>query len=89
VPGCFFAVCWVMSKKVANNQIYSVIKTLLMESKQKVYKSINSTMVNTYWNIGRIIVEEEQKGQNKAKYGEYLLRVSVRKADQGFWEGVF
>ena len=78
-----------MSKKVANNQIYSVIKTLLMESKQKVYRSINSTMVNTYWNIGRIIVEEEQKGQNKAKYGEYLLRVSVRKADQGFWEGVF
>lgn len=31
-------------------------------------------MVDAYWNIGRQIVEEEQKGEQRAEYGAYLLR---------------
>lgn len=50
-----------MFKPVVNDQIYSVIKTLLIAAKEKVYRHINFTMVTTYWNIGRIIVEEEQE----------------------------
>ena len=43
------------------------------------YRAVNFTMVQAYWNIGRIIVEEEQKGKTKAGYGEYLLQeLSVR-----------
>ena len=30
-------------------------------------------MVETYWQVGRLVVEEEQKGQERAKYGEYLI----------------
>jgi len=63
-----------MFTPVANDQIYSVIKTLLIEAKEKVYRHINFTMVTTYWNIGRIIVEEEQRGKDKAEYGEYLIK---------------
>ena len=30
-------------------------------------------MVEAYWNIGRIIVEEEQKGEKRAEYGKALV----------------
>ena len=49
------------------------IKKLLIESRQELQKSVNSTMVKTYWNIGRIIVEDEQNGEKKAKYGTKQL----------------
>ena len=76
-----------MSKPVVNDQIYSVIKTLLIEAREKVYRHINFTMVTTYWNIGRIIVEEEQRGKNKAEYGEYLIKYLSEKLTNDFGKG--
>jgi predicted nuclease of restriction endonuclease-like (RecB) superfamily len=76
-----------MLKENLNNNIYSSVKTLLVEARKKVYSSINSTMVNTYWNIGRIIVEEEQNGKNKAEYGEYLIKYLSRKLTEDFGKG--
>lgn len=37
-------------------------------------RTINQTMVQTYYEIGRMIVEEEQNGKNRAEYGKRLLR---------------
>jgi len=50
------------------------IKNLLIEGRQKAYQSINTILLQTYWNIGKYIVEYEQKGNVKAKYGEQLLK---------------
>ncbi len=50
------------------------IKELLYEGRKKAFQSINTILVQTYWNIGKIIVEYEQKGNIKAKYGEELLK---------------
>lgn len=49
------------------------IKELVNSAKQRVVTSINIAMVYTYYEIGRRIVEQEQKGSNKASYGEELL----------------
>jgi len=49
------------------------IKTLLSESRQKAISSINTILVQTYWHIGKYIVEYEQKGDKKAEYGKELL----------------
>ena len=49
------------------------IKELVNFAKQRVVTSINIAMVYTYYEIGRRIVEQEQKGSNKANYGEELL----------------
>lgn len=76
-----------MSNAIVNNQIYSVIKTILTEAREKVYRSVNSTMVTTYWNIGRVIVEEEQRGKDKARYGKYLLKYLSEKLTQDFGKG--
>ena len=55
-------------------QVYGRIKEVLEQARTQAYRAVNFAMVQAYWNIGRIIVEEEQKGRPKAGYGEYLLK---------------
>ena len=46
----------------AIEQTYKSIKTILEKARSKSFKAVNSLMVQAYLSIGRIIVEEEQKG---------------------------
>ena len=77
-------------KKILNidKHVIEDIKKLLIESRQELQKSVNSTMVKTYWNIGRIIVEDEQNGEKKAKYGtkqlEQISNILTREFGKGF-----
>lgn len=63
------------SKKLAGGeqQFFSEIRDLLEEGRQTAYRSVNAAMVNTYWQIGRRIVEKEQLGKTRADYGDYLI----------------
>jgi len=53
--------------------IIEEIKTLITEARANVAREVNSAMIAAYWNIGRIIVEREQEGELKARYGQRLL----------------
>ncbi len=72
------------------NEICKSIKTIIEQARNKAYRAINLAMVNAYWHIGRIIVEEEQKGKSRAGYGEALLsRLSkelIKEYGRGFDE---
>ena len=59
---------------IINNKIIDEIRTLLIDSKTQLQQSVNNIMVQTYWNIGRVIVEDEQKGNNRAQYGKQQLK---------------
>jgi hypothetical protein len=59
--------------KESEDLFYRDIKCLLVNVREDAYKKINSLMVETYWEIGRKIVEQEQKGKGRAGYGEYLI----------------
>jgi len=59
---------------LAESPLFSRIAILLTSARQSVRQSVNSTMVQTYWGIGQIIVEDEQQGQSRAAYGEGLLK---------------
>ena len=50
------------------------IKALLHNARSQVMRTVNTTMVHTYFEIGRLIVEHEQQGQEKALYGQETLR---------------
>jgi len=52
---------------------FNDISLILLEGRKKVHAAINFTMVETYWNVGRKIVEQEQHGKERANYGEQLL----------------
>lgn len=49
------------------------IEHIINEAKYSIAKSVNTNMVQAYWSIGKYIVEFEQGGSFKAKYGEALL----------------
>jgi hypothetical protein len=49
------------------------IVTLLEESRRAAGRAINSILTSAYWEIGRRIVEEEQRGRRKANYGDQLV----------------
>ena len=54
--------------------VYRDIKSILEEARSTAYRAVNFSMVVAYWRIGRVIVEEEQKGGKRAAYGKNLLR---------------
>ncbi|RLG13353.1 MAG: hypothetical protein DRN71_04955 [Candidatus Nanohalarchaeota archaeon] len=53
--------------------LISSISVLLEDARQRVYTEVNQILVKTYWQIGRSIVEFEQRGEERAEYGSRLL----------------
>jgi len=70
-----------------NTDFYSKVATLLKEARKSVVKTVNQTMVYTYFEIGRIIVEEEQKGRVRAEYGKQILKGLSEKLSNEFGKG--
>lgn len=50
------------------------IRELLLNSRQRVAVQVNTEFLSTYWNVGRIIVEYEQKSKERADYGKQTLK---------------
>lgn len=63
-----------MEKSIQNKELLQQVVDLLQQARQQVLRTVNSTMVYTYFEIGRIIVEEEQNGKERAEYGKQLLK---------------
>jgi predicted nuclease of restriction endonuclease-like (RecB) superfamily len=76
-----------MTKLSAGNRFYQDIKKILSEARNKAYTAVNFAMVEGYWNVGRRIVEEEQKGKYRAQYGTKLLENLSRKLTNDFGKG--
>ena len=53
--------------------LFDDISLLLTEARKSIVRNINQTMVYTYYEIGRMIVEDEQQGQHRAQYGKQVL----------------
>ena len=76
-----------MANNLSDIKFFSQIVDLLQSARKKVVQSINQTMVLTYFEIGRMMVEEEQNGKNRAEYGKYLLRELSKTLTQEFGRG--
>ena len=50
------------------------IKEVILESRKQVYRMANTALLQTYWQIVKLIVEDEQQGKAKAIYGEATLK---------------
>ena len=77
-----------MSKlSVKEDGFYSRILDLLKTARKTVVQSVNKTIVDTYFEIGRLIVEEEQNGKSKAEYGQNLIPELSQKLTTEFGKG--
>lgn len=76
-----------MNQLSKNHDIFKEIKSLIINSRDQVVKTVNSTMILTYYEIGRIIIENEQGGKGKAKYGEEILKDLSKRLTDEFGKG--
>jgi len=74
-------------KNLSTTKVFEQIKTLLISARNRVVQTVNTTMVYTYFEIGKIIVEHEQAGKEKAKYGAKTLKYLSKKLTKEFGKG--
>ena len=60
--------------KTVNNDFLQSVSDVLAQARKNAKTAVNLSMVYAYFEIGRMIVEEEQHGENRAAYGKQLLR---------------
>ncbi|WP_182995362.1 PDDEXK nuclease domain-containing protein [Pelobium manganitolerans] len=56
-----------------NNTLLHSVSLLIEESRKVLVRNVNTTMVFTYFHVGRMIVEEEQQGSQRAAYAESII----------------
>lgn len=65
--------------KHSPENLYNKVAELLKIAQSTVVQTVNKTMAQTYFEIGKMIVEEEQKGKERAEYGQQLIEeLSIR-----------
>lgn len=69
------------------NNLFNEIEDVILKNKSKMVYQINDTLVNTYFNIGKIIVENEQNGSIRAEYGKDVLKRLSKKLTDKFGTG--
>lgn len=57
-----------------SGNLFAEIRDAILTARNLAYKSSNTILLNMYWEIGRIVVENEQQGKSKAEYGQATLK---------------
>ena len=70
-----------------DDAFFGSVRSILAEARRKAAASINFVMVEAYWRIGERIVEEEQKGQARAGYGQELIKELSKRLGDEFGKG--
>lgn len=60
-------------ENIVITSLYTDVCGIIDRGRERAYAAVNSSMIETYWNIGRRIVEEEQQGKERAEYGERII----------------
>lgn len=79
-----------MTKLSNQNNYQNLIKDIgkaLEIGRKKAYKAVDNILVLTYWEIGRLIVEYEQKGEEKAEYGSKLFERVAKDLKENYGKG--
>ena len=63
------------------------VATLLTQARKTIIQNVNQAMVSTYFEIGRMIVEEEQGGEERAKYGKQIVKELSKRLTAQFGKG--
>jgi predicted nuclease of restriction endonuclease-like (RecB) superfamily len=76
-----------MKQRKPDNPLYAAVAELLQYGREMLAKAINVNMVTTYYHIGRLIVEHEQKGKKAAAYGRSTLLALSKRLGTSFGRG--
>lgn len=72
---------------LSHTPLLNELRALLANSRATLQKTVNSTMVLTYWQVGQLIVEDEQQGESRAAYGKQVLKSLAKTLTSEFGKG--
>jgi len=64
--------------------LHREVRSLLEAARSTAYRAVNVAMVHAYWQVGRLIVEHDQRGRKRAAYGEAVLEELSRRLTTEF-----
>ncbi len=70
-----------------NHDLVIAIRELLIQSRTQLQQTVNTAMVQTYWHVGRLIIDDEQSGQSRAEYGKQQLEQLAQQLKTEFGKG--
>ena len=68
-------------------ELLTAIRTLLNQARTQLQQTVNHAMVKTYWEVGRLIAEDEQQGEKSAGYGKQVLKQLSKQLQTEFGTG--
>lgn len=68
-------------------ELLTAIRSILNQARTQLQQTVNHTMVQAYWNVGRLIVEHEQQGEKRAAYGQHQLKSLATQLQTEFGKG--
>ena len=72
---------------IIKQSILEQIESIIITSKDKAIRSVDTERVLMYWQIGKVILEEEQQGKERADYGAYLIKSLAESLEPQFGNG--
>ena len=76
-----------MNVPATTQDLFTEIRELILNARQHVATQVNTELLATYWQIGRMIVEHEQNHQERADYGKQVLKQLSKALTQEFGRG--
>lgn len=73
--------------ELAESVLFSAIKEIIIQSRLRVFRMANSALLESYWHIGKLIVEDEQQGKHRADYGKATLKTLSKHLTLEFGKG--
>ncbi len=79
--------CYIRMMQISEDILFQSIRDIINQSREKVFRVANSTLLLTYWQIGQLIVKDEQNGKERAEYGKSVLKNLSKKLTLEFGKG--
>ena len=76
-----------IEKGIESSMVYLQIKELMENARKQISVKINNILVQTYWEVGKIIIEDEQENNERAEYGKKLLKELSKKLTKEHGKG--
>lgn len=69
------------------SNLFQSIREIVRRAQQQLFRQANSALLESYWHIGRLIIEDEQSGKIRAQYGEQTLKKLAIQLNNEFGKG--
>lgn len=76
-----------MDKLESRSPLFEAIAAIVEDARKRAYRNNNSILLTMYWQIGKLIVEDEQGGKHKAEYGKAVLKNLSKQLTVEFGKG--